>query len=178
MSPEIENLEEALLLGRDFIQINDRRRPAARAAIKKRDFLDLRERGQDFDDAQIDPFPDKPAAQERTEQQRQDAGEGVNPDLLVRPMMERPPADEMRILHPLERFFDVMLVPVGPNDILIAPEGLVGKKNVLAEGGARAFHPSGGWPSLRFQKARTTLKRQRRSIGNIGWKRNQLSFSG
>jgi len=28
--------------------------------------------------------------------------------------MERPPTDEMRILHPLERFFDVMLAPVRP----------------------------------------------------------------
>jgi len=114
MSPEIENLQEALLLGRDVIQINDRRRPAACPAVKKRDFLDLRKCGQDFDDAEIDPFPDKPAAQERAEQQRQDAVEGVNPDLLVRPMMERPPTDEMRILHPLERFFDVMLAPVRP----------------------------------------------------------------
>jgi len=143
MSPEIENLQEALLLGRDVIQINDRRRPAARAAIKKGDFLDLRERGQDFDDAQIDPFVDQPAAQERTEQQRQDAVECVNPDLLVRPVMERPPADEMRILHPLERFLDVMLTAIGPDDLLIAPGDLIGKKNVLPEEGALETRPGG-----------------------------------
>jgi hypothetical protein len=35
----------------------------------------------------------------------------------------------MRIIHPLERFFDVIPAPVGPNDVLIAPEGLVGKEN-------------------------------------------------
>jgi len=114
MTPQIESLQETLLLGRDFIQVNHGPYPAACAAVIKGDFFNLRERGEDLDDAQVDAFSGEGAAQKRAEKQGQDAVKGVDANLLVRPMMERPPTDEMRILHPLERFFDVMLAPVRP----------------------------------------------------------------
>jgi hypothetical protein len=40
-------------------------------------------------------------------------------------------SDEMRVLHALEGLFDVMLAPVRPDDLFLAPGCLIGKEEAL-----------------------------------------------
>ena len=108
-------------------------RLASPARVDKSHLLDLGERLQDVRDAEGDLLLRQGAAQQRGQEERQDAVERVHADLLVRPMPQGAPADELGVFHPFERVFDVILTPIRPDNLLIRPAVLVGEEDVLTE---------------------------------------------
>ena len=65
----------------------------------------------------------------------------MNSDLLVRPVMLWLPLDAVFILHLTKRCFDVVLAPVGQDDLVGAPVVVVGKQECLAEQGSLELLP-------------------------------------
>jgi len=57
----------------------------------------------------------------------------MDPDLLVGPMMHRPPATGVGGLQGSEPVFQLILAPVAPNDVGSRPSVLVGEEDGLAE---------------------------------------------
>jgi len=57
----------------------------------------------------------------------------MNPDLRVRPVIHRLPADEIRALRLTEGRLDLIAVPIGQDDLIRAPLRMIGEKDVLSE---------------------------------------------
>ena len=63
-------------------------------------------------------------------EERHHAGQAVDADLRVGPMIHRLP-DKSRVLGPAESGLDLVAIPVGPDDLLRAPVHMIRKDNVF-----------------------------------------------
>lgn len=132
---EPEVLEELLLDGRPMREHGRGPGPALAPGgrVEGNHLLDARETFQDPHEAEANTRLHGLAVEQGGQQQRQDTVEGVDPDLLIGPMKHGLPADERRVFHLLEGGLDVVLRPIGEDDLVGGPVGLVGEEDALAE---------------------------------------------
>jgi hypothetical protein len=123
-APQVKSFDEALLERRQGSVRDDRKGSAV--GIDERHFLDLGQGGENFHDAEIDSLLGEGSTQQGAEEESQNAVEGMDANLLIGPVMQRPPADKVGILHSFEGLLNMV------------PESGV-KEPILAQVMARSF---------------------------------------
>ena len=85
------------------------------------DFADIGEALNHLSDAQMDTRLVQLTAQQAQDHQSQDAIEGMDSELLVRPVMGGTEGEDMGVLHPPEGSFNMELAAIGAHNLFIAP---------------------------------------------------------
>jgi hypothetical protein len=91
------------------------------SSIECDDFADIGEALDHLSDAQMDTRLVQLTAQETQDHQSQDAIEGMDSELLVRPVMGGTEGEDMGVLHPSEGSFDMELAAIGAHNLFITP---------------------------------------------------------
>src|SRR5205807_6351745 len=71
--------------------------------------------------------------QEAKQEQGHDAEETVNADLLVGPVIHRPPAAGLRIFHGAKAILQLVLSPITEDDVFARPSDLIGEEDGLSK---------------------------------------------
>ena len=85
------------------------------------------------DDTHVNASLGELATQQAQDHQSQYTIEGMDPELLVGPMVRGAESEKARVLHAPEGRFHVGLAAVGANNLFVAPVVAVGKEKRLAE---------------------------------------------
>ncbi len=91
------------------------------SGIECDDFADIGEALDHLSDAQMDTRLVQLTAQQAQDHQSQDAIEGMDSELLVRPVMGGAEGEDMGVFHPPEGSFDMELAAIGAHNLFVTP---------------------------------------------------------
>lgn len=130
-----KQLGQTLVLGFAMAEPDAHRKRTA-AAIRARQIDHTLDAGEDIEeDMEIprDSGSAKLALEKRGQQQGEHAIRGVDPDLLVGPVQQGPPTDEVGVLHLFKGVLNLGLAAAGGHDLFIGPVELIREGHGLAE---------------------------------------------
>jgi len=111
------------------------------SGVERDDLADIGEAFDHSGDAQMDPRLLKLTAQQAQDHQSQDAIEGMNSELLVRPVVSGPEGEDMGVLHASEGCFDMGLAAIGTDNLFVAPVVTVREEKGFTEKSAPKVLP-------------------------------------
>ena len=97
------------------------------------DFADIGEALDHLRDAQMDPCLVQLTAQQAQDHQSQDAIEGMDSELLVRPVVGGAEGEDMGVFHASESRFNMELTAIGTDNLFITPVVTVRKEKGFPE---------------------------------------------
>ena len=101
--------------------------------VYHRHLFDLREIVEHLMGAYLEPASEELSPEECDEREREDAVEGVDPDLLVGPVELWTEMQKVELVHIPESVLDMVLAAVGTDDLFRAPIVVVGHEEVPPE---------------------------------------------
>ena len=105
------------------------------------DFANIGEALDHLSDAQVDSRLVQLTAQQAQDHQSQDAIEGMDSELLVRPVMGGAEGEDMGVLHTPEGSFNMELAAIGAHNLFIAPVVTVREEKGFPEKSALKVFP-------------------------------------
>ncbi len=97
------------------------------------DFTDIGKALDHLSDAQVDTRLVQLTAQQAQDHQSQDAIEGMDSELLIRPMVGGAEGQDMGVFHASESRFNMELTAIGTHNLFITPVVTVRKEKGFAE---------------------------------------------
>lgn len=101
--------------------------------IEGDDFADIGETLDHLSDAQVDTSLVQLAAQQTQDHQSQDTIEGMDFELLIRPMVGGAEGQDMGVFHASESRFNMELTAIGTHNLFITPVVTVRKEKGFSE---------------------------------------------
>ncbi len=102
-------------------------------SIEGDDFADIGEALDHLSDAQMDTCLVQLTAQQAQDHQSQDAIEGMDSELLVRPVVGGAEGEDMGVFHASESRFNMGLTAIGTHNLFITPVVTVRKEKGFPE---------------------------------------------
>lgn len=109
--------------------------------IEGDDFADIGETLDHLSDAQVDACLVQLAAQQTQDHQSQDTIEGMDSELLIRPVVGGAEGKDMGVFHASESRFDMELTAIGTHNLFITPVVTVRKEKGFPEKSALKVVP-------------------------------------
>jgi len=105
------------------------------------DFADIGEALDHLSDAQVDTCLVQLTAQQAQDHQSQDAIEGMDSELLVRPVVGRAEGEDMGVFHASESRFNMGLAAIGAHNLFVTPVVTVCEEKGFPEKGTLKMLP-------------------------------------